>query len=384
MLILRWSLAVLAVGLLARHPRSTLATALLALLAAVDLAGGAEAASVLGTVAPLVLFLGAALTLAGLVERSGLASRSADALAARAGGSTVRLYVLVCLACAALTATVSLDGAVVLMVPLVLALGARTAAPVRALLLAVVAVANAASIAVPQGNPTNLVLIARLGLSPAAFTAHMLLPGVVAAVLGALVVGLLERRSLRGRYTVAGAPRTALSAAERRAAVSLVAAALAAWVAPFAGIAPWWPFSGVVALALLAPGARPRVVVPWRIAAQVAALVIVVGALPLGVPAAPAGAAGLLAVAAALGIAAAVLNNLPASVWAGALLASRSGYAASVGLAVGALATPQGSVATLIAGDLAGGSAPPLRTRVLAPVAIPALAAAALLVAGGL
>ena len=80
-----------------------------------------------------------------------------------------------------LTAIVSLDGAVVLMVPLLLVLGRRYAVPFAPLFLGVVVVANAASIAVPQGNPTNLVLIGRLGLSPQAFVAHMLLPGVLAA-----------------------------------------------------------------------------------------------------------------------------------------------------------------------------------------------------------
>ena len=55
---------------------------------------------------------------------------------------------------------------------------------------------------------------------------------------------------------------------------------------------------------------------------------------------------------------AAVVNNLPASVWAGMLLAGGTGYAASIGLAIGSLAMRQGSVATLIATDLAGDCAP--------------------------
>jgi len=73
-------------------------------------------------------------------------------------------------------------------------------------------------------------------------------------------------------------------------------------------------------------------------------------------------------------LAAALANNLPVSASATALLAAGpAAYAASIGLAVGALATPQGSVATLIATDLAGPDAPALRLRRLAPLAAAAV-----------
>ena len=89
---------------------------------------------------------------------------------------------------------------------------------------------------------------------------------------------------------------------------------------------------------------------------------------------------GLLAVALAAGAAAAVANNLPASVSAAALLAAGpTAYAASIGLAVGALATPQGSVATLIATDLAGPDAPALPIRYLAALACTGVLVATLL-----
>ena len=66
--------------------------------------------------------------------------------------------------------------------------------------------------------------------------------------------------------------------------------------------------------------------------------------------------------------------------WAASLLAAGPlAYAATIGLAVGALAAPQGSVATIIAADLAGPTTPPLTTRRLAPLAIAALLAATLL-----
>ncbi len=157
-------LATIAVGALALRPRSAYATLLVALAGVLDALLGAAAVSALAVIAPLVAFLAAALTLATLVERSGLADRTASALAASARGSSIVLYVLVCALCALFTAAVSLDGAVVLMIPLLVILARRFGAPFGPLFLGAVVVANAASIAVPQGNPTNLVIISRLGL----------------------------------------------------------------------------------------------------------------------------------------------------------------------------------------------------------------------------
>jgi hypothetical protein len=126
---------------------------------------------------------------------------------------------------------------------------------------------------------------------------------------------------------------------------------------------------------------RTRPMVPWRIAAQVGGLVIVTQALNLPAPVPQTlGLAGFVGLTAAIGAASALANNLPVSVWASSLLATgTSAYAATIGLAVGALATPQGSVATLIAAELAGPCAPKLAVRRLAPLAAGALLVAALL-----
>jgi Na+/H+ antiporter NhaD/arsenite permease-like protein len=378
MLIVHAILAAIALAALAVRPRSAGATLAALAAACVDVLLGAPFGPALDIVAPLTAFLAAALTLAALVERSGIADRAAQALAARAGGSALALYALVCATCAILTAAVSLDGAVVLIVPLLLVLSRRFGAPFAPLFLGAIVVANAGSIAVPQGNPTNLVVIDRLGLSPATFLAHMLVPGLAAAAIGAAGIAFSERRTLAPRIPVAQPDRTPLSAKERHALVALVAAAASAWAAPLFGIAPWWPFVGVVAIAVLATGQRPRPIVPWRVAGQVAALVVVTGALHLGVPAAPRVALpGLLLVAIAVATASALANNLPVSVSAAGLLAAGpSAYAAAVGLAVGSVATPHGSVATLIAAQLAGADAPPQRARLFAMLAAAGVVAA--------
>lgn len=382
MLIVHAILAAIAIGALALGPRSAAATLASIAAAAVDLALGATIAPALAIVVPLTAFLGAALTLAALVERSGIADRAATVLGARAGGSALALYALVCATCAALTAAVSLDGAVVLVVPLLLVLSRRFGAPFAPLFLGAVIVANAGSIAVPQGNPTNLVVMDRLGLAPQTFVAHMLVPGLAAAALGAVGIAVTERRALRSPIATAQRDRSPLSTAERHAVLALAGAALAAWAAPLFGLAPWWPFTAAVALALIAKRARPRLVVPWRVAGQVGALVVVTGALHLSVPTPPQLALpGLLLVASAVAAASALANNLPVSVSAAGLLASGPpAYAAVVGLAVGSVATPHGSVATLIASQLAGDDAPPLQARLFATLAAAGvLAATALL-----
>jgi hypothetical protein len=223
--------------------------------------------------------------------------------------------------------------------------------------------------------------MSRLGLSPEAFLGHMLGPGLTAASVCAAIIAIRERRTLAAAHAAPALRWTPLSPDERRAALALASAALAGWLAPLLGFAPWWPFSGAVAAALMLRRERPRLLVPWRLGLQVGGLLVAIHALALRLPAQPApGLVGLVAVALAAGAAAAVANNLPASVSAAALLAAGpTAYAASIGLAVGALATPQGSVATLIATDLAGPDAPALPIRYLAALACTGVLVATLL-----
>jgi Na+/H+ antiporter NhaD/arsenite permease-like protein len=236
----------------------------------------------------------------------------------------------VCLLTAVLTALVSLDGAVVQMAPVVVELQRRFGAPVRALLLGVVAVANASSLALPEGNPTNLVVIERLGLPLGRAAATTLVPGLVAALLCAAAIAWKERGSLAEPLHGAGEAS-----------------------APSA----------------LAPGLLGVA----RVVLQIAALLVVL--LPLGrVDVRGDGLGSLLGVTLVVSALAALANNLPASsIVAAGLVPGPAAYAALVGLSVGALATPQGSVATLIAGDIA---AERPHARVLLPAA-PAAALAA-------
>ena len=370
MLICELILALFAVVLLAIGPASERVALVIVAVAEVDAALGASISPAITAVAPLFAFLTAAL--AALAEQSGLSTSAASMLARWARGNAMRLYALVCVLSGVVTSIVSLDGAVVVMVPLVRVMSGRFRAPFAPLFLGVVVVANASSVAVPQGNPTNLVVMGLAGLSPGSFAAHMVGPGVAAAVVSVSAIALWQRRQLSQARLVSRPARTRLTREERRALGAIVVTGLVCWLAPVLGVAPWWPFAATAGvLVLLHRGRRPSVRVPWRIAAQLAELVVVFQAFAPRIPELSGrGLTALLLTAVAVGGAAAVANNLPVSVAAQAFVGvGPAAYAVMIGLAVGALAAPQGSVATLIARDLAGPDAPRLPARRFAPLA---------------
>jgi hypothetical protein len=252
---------------------------------------------------------------------------------------------VVCAVCALLTATVSLDGAVVLMVPLVYAHARRTRDLARPLLLGTIAVANAFSLAVPQGNPTNIVVSRRLGLSSQAFVARLFVPALLATFVVVLALAIVERRSLSGRFRGSPAAGRPLSRDEWIAAGALAAAAMAGASAPWLGVSAWWPVCGVAGaawvVARVVGAARPAASVQLRIGVQIGALVARRGRgrgrHPVPASVRVAGGAGRRGAAAA--IAAGALNNLPASVVLARLLGGQplAAYATLAGPSVGAL-----------------------------------------------
>jgi Na+/H+ antiporter NhaD/arsenite permease-like protein len=326
-------LAAGAVAITAARPRSWRGAAAVSAIAGVSLVlGTGMLRPALVATAPAVGFLLVALLAAGAAVGAGIPARLAAALAEVSRGRPFLLYSLVCAATAAATATVSLDGAVVFLVPTVLELG-RFGAPRRPLLLGVVVVANTFSLALPEGNPTNLLVLGRLGVDAGGYTSRALPAGAAAAVICALAVALLER----GRLRASGGE-------------------------PTSGVAP----------AGLARGAAAVL----RLGAQLTSLLVLLIPLAEHVRAPELGGiAGELAAACAAAAASCVANNLPAAA-AAAAVGGPGAFAALAGLSVGALATEHGSVATLLAGDLAGIRA---YDRRLAPVAAAALGVAVLL-----
>ena len=153
---------------------------------------------------PLALFLTAALSISADAERHGVARVAAGRLAGWGRGDARLLYGLVCLATLVLTAAISLDGAVILLVPVVNTLHQRYRVPLRPLFLGCVVVANASSLALPQGNPTNLVVIQGLGVDPVSFSRHTAVPALVATAVVVIAVAVLDRGVLNGRYNASG------------------------------------------------------------------------------------------------------------------------------------------------------------------------------------
>lgn len=330
-MVLYWIIAAATVLLVALRPRSWIAASLAAAIAAF---GNPSALGTACRVAgPTAALLGVSMALAALAVRLGFAPWAARRLLAGADGNARKLFVLVCAATALLTAAVTLDGAVVLMAPVLVELNRRFGAPLRPLVLGTVVVANAFSLALPEGNPTNLVVIQRLGLSLSREVQTMLLPGVLATLLCAATIAWRERRAL---------------------------------AAPLLDPPPSAP----------AP-TMPGPLGVARLAVQIVALLIAL--LPLGHPALGAtGLPGLLAVALAVSALAALANNLPASaIVAAGLAPGPAVYVALIGLSVGSLAVPRGSVATAIAGELTGEWPHP---RVLLPAALAATFSATVVV----
>jgi len=379
MLTVRLILALAAVAFVGARPRSWASAIGAAGCAALVLTTGAGGLGrALTTTGPPIAFIAAVMGLALLADHAGLAD-----LLARAGrGRTLGLFGCTCVASAVLTAALSLDGAVVVMAPVLAALARRHGAPLRPLLLGSVGVANCFSAALPAGNPTNLVVMERLGLSPEGFVGRMLLPSLGATLACVAVVWLLERRRLGGTYA-----RAERSGPARRAGwLALGTAAAANWISPLVGISPWLPVAAIAVVALALAGRRPLVALPLRVGVQIGSLLVVLGALreqlhlsTLGLSAPT--LAGLAFVAAAVTLGAALANNLPASAAVASLLSAGPGsYAALLGLSAGALATPHGSVATLISLDMSPEPAGRGLARSLALAAVAAVGVGVVLV----
>jgi Na+/H+ antiporter NhaD/arsenite permease-like protein len=325
MLLSNWIFAGVAVAATVVRPRSW--TSVL-FAAGCAVAGGGALGAAFAASGPAVAFLLVVVAVAAGLVRLGVPSGTAGLLL-RVSREPVVVYVLICAATAVATALLSLDGAVVLLVPVTLEL-ARRGFALRPLLLGGVAVANAFSLALPEGNPTNLVVLARLHEGIVAYAERGLPAGTAAAVVCAVAVALVDPPRLERRDFERPGPTAGVGAVLR---LGVQLTALLALLIPLAGR------TGV-----------PRVH----------------------------GLAGSLAVAATVAVAAGLANNLPVSAAVAALLAGPAAYAALAGVSVGALLTENGSVATMLAGDLAG--EPAYDRRLVPAVGVALAVATALLV----
>ncbi len=330
---------------------------------AISLSGARHA---LGQLGPTVGFLAALLVLAEGCRREGLFTALGRLMADRARGRPRRLLALVFAVCAAVTAVLGLDAAVVLLTPVVFATATRLRTSPKPQVYACSHLANSASLLLVVSNLTNLLAFHASRLSFARFAALMALPWLAALAVEWVVLTRFFAVELDRPHTgEVAAPR--LPEPLPRLALAVVTLTLIGFaLSSVLAIAPvWFAVAGAVAISL--PSLVGRTTTPPALvrAAEPGFLVFVLG---LGVIVAAAGVNGLhsavsavlpaggslpdlLAIAAISALLSNVVNNLPATlilvpVVAG--LGTGPVLAALVGVNVGPNLTYAGSLATLL------------------------------------
>lgn len=371
--------AVACITMSARTPWLTVAGVLAAAFAV--LAAGSSVAALVAEEVPIValelgLFLLGVIALAdGLVDTK-VDRWLVERFLVRASHPARALVV----GCIVATFAVSLDGAAVLAAAVLVAAARRGLVEEVRAAVAVILVCNVASVLVLHGNPTSLVVVARTSVEPASVVAPLLLAGG-----GALLVVLasIRRWPFAIRVTADAAP----PARPRRGGTVLL---LGMPIVAAAGVAaPLLDLSTAVVVACVSlatwTGARlvddrigrPRL--PVRIVVHISVLLMATFALRavidvprIGDGGAPTQLAALVIIAAL----AALLNNLPASTVAVALMPQAHPVCIMLALGIGGALTPHGSVATsLVLERLSRDGANELRRAYLRRVTLPALGA---------
>ncbi|ADG79152.1 Arsenical pump membrane protein OS=Tsukamurella paurometabola (strain ATCC 8368 / DSM / CCUG 35730 / CIP 100753 / JCM 10117 / KCTC 9821 / NBRC 16120 / NCIMB 702349 / NCTC 13040) OX=521096 GN=Tpau_2549 PE=3 SV=1 [Tsukamurella paurometabola] len=276
---------------------------------------------VVAQVAPVLIFLLAITVVAEIAETAGVFD-AAGALAARLGrGRVVLMWLWVVAAACLATITLSLDTTAVLVTPVVLAMAKRLGIAPLPFAMTTVWLANTASLLLPVSNLTNLLAVYHLSGGVRAYLALSWRPALVAMAVTVLVLWLLHRRELRGRYesparTAPGDPVLFRIAA----GVCLALGPVFALGVPPAVAAVIAAAILLAALAIRAPDRLRSIEVPWRMVLILAAVFAAVQvALAAGLETVLRGVAGagtepgeLLRLAGVGALTANAVNNLPA------------------------------------------------------------------------
>jgi arsenical pump membrane protein len=150
----------------------------------------------------VLAFLAGVLILAAVADEAGWFAEGARLAVRASHGSARRLFVGVCVVSFAGSVVFSLDAAAVALTPVVLIAARRSGASIEPLMFACIAVANAASMALPISNPTNVVVADHLRLDFLDYAGTMLPVALVSSVAVALVLAIRFRRELAGTLTV--------------------------------------------------------------------------------------------------------------------------------------------------------------------------------------
>lgn len=284
-----------------------------------------QAAKEVADLSEVVAFLGAVLVLAKLCDDEGLFEAAGAAIARGRVGSGTLLRRVFAIA-SGITAVLSLDAAVVLLTPVVLAAVRRQRTRVRPYAYATAHLANGASLLLPVSNLTNLLAFHTADISFTRFTLVMALPWLGAVTTLYVIFRWFFAKDLR----VQPNPEQ-LGAPPRPPVFVLVVVALTLAgfaVAQSVGVAPAWvALCGAAVLAARSLRRRHTSVSEIVRSANVSFLVfvlalgVVVQAVMLGgmdramsaVLPSGSGLPALLAIAAIAAVLANVVNNLPAT-----------------------------------------------------------------------
>lgn len=319
-----------------------------------------ELAELADRVVPVLGFVLGLTIVSELAADAGVFDRLADVAARIGGGRTIGLWGAVVVLAVLCTAFLSIDTTAVLLTPIVIALARRVGLPPMPFALTTVWLANTASLLLPVSNLTNLLAVDRIGLDgPIPFAGLMVWAALAGVVVPCAVLLVVFRGRLFGRYTPVDVRRPADPVFFTAASVVLVAlvvaltAGVTVWIAALAAAVVL-----VVVAAFRAPGELRPSRVPWSTLVFAAGLFVVVETLhATGVtdPIVRALSGGtdtgsLLLLAGAGGVAANVMDNLPAYL----VLEPAAGHEALryaallIGVNAGCLITPWASLATLL------------------------------------
>jgi arsenical pump membrane protein len=356
--------------------------------------------------ADVYAFLIGIMALAELARHDGLFDWLASHALVAAGGSQRRLFGLLYVVGAVVTALLSNDTTAVLLTPAVAAALRRTNADPVPYLFACAFVANAASFVLPFSNPANLVVFGPHLPSLRVWVGAFGLAAIAAMFVTYLGLRFCFRGALRRNYTD-GAPVQPLSPGAALSGIAIATAAVALTVAAALRVDVGYTALIAAAIVLLVVTVRERGAlafvsrhIAWQVVPLVAGLFVVVAALDragvldllrtflqhaqtLGY------AGGNLLAAFVIAAACNLFNNLPVALASGFALQSTPvaptlAHATVVAVDLGPNISVTGSLATLlwvIVLRREGFAVGPLTFfRVGAAIAIPALIVSVLLV----
>lgn len=230
--------------------------------------------------APVLAFLVAITVLSELAQKAGVFDAAANVCARRAGGSTMRLFLLIAALGTLVTIGMSLDTTAVLLTPVVLTLARSLRLSAAPFALLVVWLANTSSLLLPVSNLTNLLALRREHLSATTFATRMALPELVAVVITVGYLALVFRRDLTGTYEAA--PSRPPTDRLLFGVCTLACLSLAPGV--LLGLHPWEIAAPCAAACITAFAVRQRgqlswSMLPWRIVILTEGLFLVVTAL---------------------------------------------------------------------------------------------------------